>query len=709
MQRIFINQVDKTEYLEQESIILVEMLNNRPNSLKCKFLNYDPSYGQSIDYYIGGGLSTSYSSGVDTIVVDDDLSAYGFYRTGDVIVLSPHEAEEEILKIDSVSGTTLVFARVLRNSHSKGAIVGKKKFGGILTKPNNTDLGYAGDTTGNILAIDYTSLFNRKHVVESFEDMYALEIISRVNSFFVADDEDPITLDDCETADWTESGVAKAELISTDSVYGSSSLRLGATGAGVATYEQTFTAVDLTSYDSMRNWLKFASGALDKMTSFKVRMGTDSSNYYEWSISINDLKEECWFNWTSKINNYTTKTGTVNMASIGYIAVVFTATELISIGDVLIDNITGNAGGFSMNNVSRGAGEFSDVRIQYKKCSVAIEKIAKLLNYFWYIDEFKDLYFFSQNEIQSPFDIEAGVSTNYSNISISPDMTQLKNRQTVKGGEAPTTALYTQEQETDGLQDSWTLDYKPKDLEVWIDSGSGYVQKTVGVENLNDETLFDYVFNFAEKVVRITTAGTKPSAGDSIKLIYYPYKSIRIRAQDPTSISAMKALTGGDGVYDGALITDFGIKTYEEARTRANAELKAYANPIINITFDTEIEGLHAGQVIHITDSTRGIDDDFLIQKVNAKQTYNHIYNYKVICASTLFGIIEFFQLLLKKTDDLIIDASELVDVVINDDEILDFDETWTLTTGGAPWYAMDDPPSPTTSNDAYCGFCEVN
>lgn len=67
----------------------------------------------------------------------------------------------------------------------------------------------------------------------------------------------------------------------------------------------------------------------------------------------------------------------------------------------------------------------------------------------------------------------------------------------------------------------------------------------------------------------------------------------------------MKALLGGDGIFDGAVINDESIKDWNEARLRAKAEIQAYSNPILTATFKTEKDGLHAGQIIRIVDSSR--------------------------------------------------------------------------------------------------------
>jgi hypothetical protein len=49
------------------------------------------------------------------------------------------------------------------------------------------------------------------------------------------------------------------------------------------------------------------------------------------------------------------------------------------------------------------------------------------------------------------------------------------------------------------------------------------------------------VYNFNEKVIRTANIAT-PADADIIKFTYYPFKAIRIRAQDLTSIATAKAL-----------------------------------------------------------------------------------------------------------------------------------------------------------------------
>lgn len=85
----------------------------------------------------------------------------------------------------------------------------------------------------------------------------------------------------------------------------------------------------------------------------------------------------------------------------------------------------------------------------------------------------------------------------------------------------------------------------------------------------------------------------------------------------------------------------------------------------------SEQDGWKAGQIVRVQDTVRGIDEQFVIQKVTRQQNTPGRWKYSIQAGSTLFGLIEFFQLLLRKTDKLMIDVSEIVDVVKTIDETI--------------------------------------
>lgn len=92
----------------------------------------------------------------------------------------------------------------------------------------------------------------------------------------------------------------------------------------------------------------------------------------------------------------------------------------------------------------------------------------------------------------------------------------------------------------------------------------------------------------------------------------------------------MKTLLGGDGIYDGAVINDASIRDFKEARARGKAEIKEYSNPIITATFTSDQDGWKAGQILRIQDSNRGIDSDYVIQKLTRTQNTSGRWVYNI-------------------------------------------------------------------------------
>ncbi len=486
------------------------------------------------------------------------------------------------------------------------------------------------------------------------------------------------------------------------------------------------------------------------VNTLKYRVGNNAANYLEWtSIRVGVNNEQCRNYENFKLNRATT-VGTVNLTTIQWVEIEVVANASIPQGSIRFDATIASSWGFTLKNVYRGDQPFFDFRKQYEKPSTVIEDICKLQGIFWFIDYDRDLHIFKQNADPAPFQLDNS-SQNRGDMSVSVDISMLKNRQTVRGGEAPAMARYIQDQRTDGLLEAWDLAYKPKDLNVYVayqsfvitaaswttwvatfttsgahgfvpgdqiavtditpNSYTGsytiiatplattftvaitanpgaytsgwfvgkFVQKTVGIENLVDATTVNYVYNFQQKVVR---RGNDPILPDGavIRRDYFPYQAIRVRVKNQPSITAMQLLAWGDGIFDGDIIEDTTILTFQEARRRAVAEVTAYGNPTVNIRFVTNKAGLHAGQIIHVIDANRGINDDYLIQKISRKSKEGAKWEYTVDCASTMFGLIEFFQLLLKKSRRMGTDLSELVDIVVNQDETISINPVFVFT-----------------------------
>jgi len=742
MLRIYGAGVDVTQYVEYGSVKIVEQLNNRANTCNFDVNDYKLSEGQTIKIYEYMELVAQANSWQAILKVNDTYEYYQIYKDGQELLLDFEWSDPVYVTILSIDHTTkeITLTANLATTYPVGTFVGRLVFAGTIDRNPDEEIWHTWKFAYSITVSDWIAMFNRQVVVETFENQYMREIFGRSIYEFCAND-DEVTLDDFQSAR-SQGGVWLAmSNDTTDKIQGTNSQQTGTSGAGTATWTKTLGAtVDISNMTDVRLWHKTSELYGASVTSLKYRVGNDSSNYYEWeSIRVGAINEDCWNFENFKLIRPDVVVGTVNLATVDRLQIEVVCTGAIPTGNLHFDISQATAGGITLKNTIRGDRKFIDVRVQYKKPSVLFEDITKLQGIFWYVDYDRDINVFANNAKPAPYNLD-DTSKNYNDLSISADISMLKNRQVVRGGEAPMLFDYTQDSENDGLVESWRLDYKPKDLEIyvayqdknitaatwaagiatitsnshWYSNGDevaitdllpnwynwsyiiqnallntfdvqiavnpwAYVsggkvgifqQKTVGIENIDDPLLFDYLFNFNEKTVLRASDDILPK-WSVFRRRYKPYQPIRVRVSNPASIAAMLALTGGNGVFDWNLITDTSILTYEEARTRARAEVNAYGNPTISADFVTEQCGLKAGQVIHITDTSRGIDTDFLIQKISRKSKKGAISLYTVQCASTMFGLIEFFQLLLKRTSNLLIDIQELVDIVINDDETI--------------------------------------
>lgn len=487
-------------------------------------------------------------------------------------------------------------------------------------------------------------------------------------------------------------------------IEGNNCLKLRMSGAGTGTLEKTLdSAVDCSEMDKVRFW--HYVGNTDKLTGLTLKIGTDSSNFYEFDCE--HIESECW-HYESFNFDEATITGSPSKTTIGWARFEWAVTGAVGIGDLRVDCLFGAQGGFTIKNTDRGTVKLYDYRVQYQKPSVAIEKMAKTANWFWYVDYFKDIHFFSQgNAIEAPFSI-TDTSENFGNLTITADISSLKNRQVVRGGKAVAENYYTQNYATDGVAESWMLDYPPKDVHIYEDRlGTGtFTERTVGVANLNDASDYDYLFDFNGQTIQRGSADIMPADG-ILQTKYLPYKPIRVRVEDNESIEAMQALTGGDGIYDGAAITDETLLTWEDARTRAKAEINAYKNPIVTITFITEKEGLQSGQLLTVVNTKHGINGQYLIQSITATEQGDGSFNFSVTASSTLFGITEFLQLIFNRSNKVLIDTTEVVDIIKDLDEEIELGEQYRLTLAPGVFYAMGYAEDQ-TPRDAFADFSET-
>jgi hypothetical protein len=132
---------------------------------------------------------------------------------------------------------------------------------------------------------------------------------------------------------------------------------------------------------------------------------------------------------------------------------------------------------------------------------------------------------------------------------------------------------------------------------------------------------------------------------------------------DPTQIASRVIVeTGTSGIYEN-LHTEKSINERSQAIEYTQGLILRYGIIPSTITFDTEIPGLRAGQLLPIQKTLFGISSSYLIESVDISAADAEKVNYSVKCldGSSLGGWERFFMDLLKIGQEYIIQENEII------------------------------------------------
>ena len=261
-------------------------------------------------------------------------------------------------------------------------------------------------------------------------------------------------------------------------------------------------------------------------------------------------------------------------------------------------------------------------RIVFYYCSLreALERLAEISGYDWYVDYGKYLHYFSQETNLAPFALSSSPvspsSYPHKMRSYEKDATSVINRVIVIGGSyLGTNAEF--ELAGDGQNTQLLLPYRlhaPDDhshVQVWKNTGSDvsptWAEQTVGVDYLSDPASFNCLYNYNEKLLKFATAPTNLKRSVKTKGRYDVPVLARVRSVDSYDKY---------GRWFDAKIVEQDIDNRDWARLRGKAFLANKAMELPRGITSIRQEGLIAGMRIQVVDSIRGINDYFLIQSV---------------------------------------------------------------------------------------------
>jgi len=241
----------------------------------------------------------------------------------------------------------------------------------------------------------------------------------------------------------------------------------------------------------------------------------------------------------------------------------------------------------------------------------------------WYVDYEKKLHYFTKETNLAPFDLsdspDMSTSYPYSNFELVRRASQLANLVTVEGG-------YYRSDDTDfelagnGQTKELLLPYKlhapsgQSGILVYRNDGDdttpSWTQLTVGIDNIDDLSSKDVLYNFQEKLLKFASA--PPNLNRAVKVTGRYEVPVLVRVRSQASYDKY-------GRWFEAKITNRDIDSREWARDEGKAFLAKHAFHKEYGRLTCLEDGLIAGQRVRIVNSLREVDDNYLIHKVTAR------------------------------------------------------------------------------------------
>lgn len=287
--------------------------------------------------------------------------------------------------------------------------------------------------------------------------------------------------------------------------------------------------------------------------------------------------------------------------------------------DIVLDIIANFAygKGFTTNHVQKGNFLVPSIKFNYQQPTKALESLAKLIGWDWYVDPNKDIHFFL-GDVEgavgdggtAPISVDAtSGEIEWNSLDVDLQITNMQNSVYVIGGNYTKTLTASTTPDTflsDGTSQFFTLSYpyEKSGLTVTIDG----VSQSIGTANQTDPTTVEVLYNDAQRWIQFTAGA--PGSGHTIKVYGKAKVPIIAHASDAASVAAY-----GERQH---AVVDKKILSVPEAQARATAQILQFGHPVYDLKFRTTIAGCKIGQTMTVNLPSFGINKQLVIKRIEA-------------------------------------------------------------------------------------------
>lgn len=512
---------------------------------------------------------------------------------------------------------------------------------------------------------DWTELLDRRLVIQSVSALPFRYVLNNIADEFLNVDK-TLQISDFETlTGWSATGGTQA-LNTTNIMEAAASLKItNVTGgddysvkntvANLALFDDGITASVASDYVTAWIYINDVSklNAVAELITFSTDAGATNRYAIKRSTTGVPVLANGW-NYLRVLKSDMTVAGTPTFAGIAY---TFVHAHGLAGLEISFDDlrIISGSEGFYLDSVPE-IGTVQYGSFNYEPASQVFQQLAELFVADWFVDYDRVLHFFVKGAVTAPFGLtDTGGKFFNDTLKINNSTDQIRNAIYVRGAEYKGSASF-EEQKADGTALVYKFGYRYSDYTIKVAG----VTKTVGLDNIDDPTTVDCLYNFTEKAIKFKTA-TKPAVGETIRIDGNPFLPLLVLSEDTASIASY----GRHEIH----IVDKTIVTKEAGKQRAVAELNNWASKIVEGSFETNETSLRVGQQININSSFLGLNADYIINRITLtmREPTGTMRSSVSLVTTKTFGMVDFLRsLIIKKDKEITVNPNEVLDKVVN-------------------------------------------
>jgi len=480
---IFIDWIDKTSSVINNSIAIKDELQERINSATLTVAWFNPSYFDDIKLYEWFPIISATSTTITlkksyNIAIQNNL-----FRIWDTLTFAIWLSDEETWEITLIDNNSWNIRLTFWVSFTATPIADElawiKKFAWNIIDIKDSNQTILENVSFKLKCLDYTRIFDKSLVNDTYDTKDARFI---VNDFCNKTINNNITIDEfnyenttalrtawIESWDWDnptlDTNNFKETTWSGNFPWTFSWWTANFTNAITTTNLSEFTWVSTWTPTKWVIWLWYEAADFSVITSIEFRIWSDSSNY--WSFTITPTNND-WVFFDSKMKDMSI-TWTPDLTVTDYIEIIITQT---ADSDVTIDWIRILEEEFFKHYpYVLESSIFADFRLPRVKPTETMQRLADELAWYWYVDYDRNIRLFPESTNFAPIIIDED-SDNFTDLSVSEDTYRLMNRIVIKWWNETSEDTYSQVVEWDGFVKEWILKNKFKNLVVKLDDNS---------------------------------------------------------------------------------------------------------------------------------------------------------------------------------------------------------------------------------------------